>query len=84
MSSLHNAVENGNLEMVELLLKNNAPVNQTNGFGQSSLHVCCNSNKPNEEILARLIYSEADINLQDMNGHTPLHYIITIHARLEL
>ncbi|OAF64224.1 Ankyrin repeat domain-containing protein 29 [Intoshia linei] len=65
------ATQNGNLEIVKLLLNNHAPVDLTSFDGGTALHCCCQVND-RTEIINCLLEHGANTNLQISDGATPL------------
>lgn len=76
---LHYAIYYDNLELIELLLKQkNIKVNAKNEKGFAPLHIVILGNSINSlNILEYLLDNGANINVQDKNGHTPLHVAIS-------
>ena len=69
--SIHEAVMDGNKDMVGYLIANGSDVNKKNHTGSSPLHFaagCCHV-----EILKFLIENGASVDAKDMYGVTPLH-----------
>lgn len=62
----------GNLQLLDILLKNKANPNIQNKVGESSLMVSVDD----EIILRRLIKAKADLSLRDLYGRTALFYAI--------
>ena len=62
----------GNIPLVNVLLKNGANVNQTSNDGNSSLHVAVLHDQ--KEVVALLLSNGANINQADNDGASPLHY----------
>ena len=83
------------LSVIEELLFAGAPVNQKNALGQTALHVCSRNNDGSNRVLELpsnlnnttlnvmrlLIESGAQIDVQDSNGDTPLHYACKYNNR---
>lgn len=69
---LHNAVMNGNTDIVAILLNSKANANATNGNGQTPLHWAVRGGYPT--IAFMLIEAGAKVNIPDIAGNTPLHY----------
>ncbi|WP_168464685.1 ankyrin repeat domain-containing protein [Wolbachia endosymbiont of Ctenocephalides felis wCfeT] len=65
------ATQVGDLQIIELLIKEKADIDATNGYGSTSLHkaVLCE----NINIVRLLIENGADVNFQNKDGDTPLH-----------
>ena len=72
MPPLYHAVNNGNLEIVKLLVENGADVNVKNVVGQTPLHEAARCGY--FEIVKYLIDKGADINAYDCVERTPLDY----------
>lgn len=69
MTPLHAAVEQDNLEIIELLLALHAdPLAVSKGNGETPVHL---SKRP--EVTEMLIHAKADINARDEWLMTPLH-----------
>ncbi|WP_342273365.1 ankyrin repeat domain-containing protein [Spiroplasma endosymbiont of Acasis viretata] len=73
-SPLYYAVNNNNIEIVKLLLENDADINEQDINGSTPLHWAIECN--NIEIVKLLLENDADINEQDINGCAPLHWAI--------
>uniref|UniRef100_A0ABD2XCX2 Uncharacterized protein n=1 Tax=Trichogramma kaykai TaxID=54128 RepID=A0ABD2XCX2_9HYME len=79
---LHLALNNGPKKVVELLLKRGANPNVANKEGFTPLHIACNDNFDDEELVKMLFkfsnikYHPVHINAQDDLGHTALHYAL--------
>jgi len=65
---LHNAVKNGNKELIEFLLTQGARINAQDNQGETPLHKADNT-----KIIELLLQHKANINAQDNWGNTPLH-----------
>jgi len=69
-TALFYAVENGNREMVRILLAAGADIDARNRVGQTALmHL---NDKSNVSIVRDLIAAGADVNARDQRGETPL------------
>ncbi|EAA05854.4 AGAP009521-PA, partial [Anopheles gambiae str. PEST] len=73
------AIRNGNLRMLELLLRrgvdvNSAPLCFINAFCQTALHVCVERDQV--EMARDLIRAGAQINAKNRTGATPLHLAV--------
>ncbi len=66
------ATSDGNVEMVELLLKFKADPNQQDQYQYSALHEAASLGF--RDVVEILIQAKADINARDINGITPLGY----------
>ncbi|RDD46134.1 E3 ubiquitin-protein ligase MIB1 [Trichoplax sp. H2] len=75
-SALHIAVLNSYIEVADLLIQQgHADINSCNAInGETPLHIAID--KANVKMIELLLERDADINLQDMIGNTPLHKII--------
>ena len=70
VTALDNAVETGNLELVELLIGAHADVNHRNVDGWSALHFAARHSR--YEFVKVLITAGADVNLPNKLGKTPI------------
>lgn len=71
---LRKNVARGQREQVSNLLLRNCNVNTSDGEGTSSLHYCCEFNRPDIiEILAKISKKGLTVNAQDRYGWSPLH-----------
>lgn len=91
ISALHLAVNNGNLAIVEVLVRAGANVNQRSKDGLTPLHFCelsspsYTTDDPEEKVSLReykvmkvaefLVENKADIDSRGNNGETPLHFV---------
>lgn len=66
--SIDNIEENGNKEIVELLLKQGANANLQNEDGYTALLIAVSSG--NKEIVQLLLENGADINIKNIDGKT--------------
>jgi len=68
-----NVARGQNAEVTNLLLRN-CNANTSDGEGTSSLHYCCEFNRPDIiEILAKIAKKGLAVNAQDRYGWSPLH-----------
>lgn len=72
-TALHYAIYENNNDMVSLLIKYNADINCKNNFGLTPLMICCKENLDYCMIMS-LINSGVNLDLQDNDGNTALHY----------
>ena len=68
---LHIAVEHGDIELANSLIKHGAAVNDTNSFGDSPLHIAVKYS--NTELALSLIKHGASLDQEDTFGNPPLH-----------
>jgi ankyrin repeat protein len=68
---LHNAVREGNIEIVKYILSQDADVNIKNGGGETALQIAIYTN--NEELIKYLVSNGADVNAKGVYDETPLH-----------
>jgi len=72
-TALHYAVNNGNLEIVQLLKQYGAKFEAVTNLGKNAVHIAAEANQVS--MLMYLILNEAlDIFCLDENGSTPLHW----------
>lgn len=71
MLELYNAAQNGELDLVKLLISEGANVNEANEFGDTPLGTACYFG--HSEIARLLIVNKADIHAADDGGITVLH-----------
>jgi len=76
--AIHIAAELGNTELVKMLLKAGAKVNQQNGLGQTPLMIAVHGRvKQQNEMLKILLFQyKCDIDIKDRAGNTALEYSI--------
>ena len=74
---LHFAALNGNLELVQILTKHNAPV-VPNFYDESPLHWAAQRN--HASVVAYLLDNGAQVNQKDESGDTPLHWAAETNA----
>lgn len=70
-TALHIAVENGRIEICDVLLNNGAIPNIQNKSGMTPFHIAAKENKLNAAQL--LITFDTNISVKDSIGNTPLH-----------
>jgi len=71
-TALHYAAFNGNVEIINLLIKNGADVKAKAKDGVTPLHYAASKNS--KDAVKILIEKGADINAKDAKGKTPLNY----------
>ena len=69
---LHQAVRDGAIKRVRLLLNWGQSVNQKDKANRTPLHYAAANNR--KEISALLLENSADVNAKDAGGLTPMHY----------
>jgi len=69
-STLHTAVEQGNVEAVAVLLANSAPVNEQNTLGRTPLTIAAEAGYT--AIVQALLTHGAATDIPDLRGYTPL------------
>ncbi|MEZ0225107.1 MAG: ankyrin repeat domain-containing protein [Alphaproteobacteria bacterium] len=72
-NALNHAIDNGNLEMVKLLLAAGADPNVNAGYSAVTPFLNA-ADKGNTDIVAALVEAKADVNAQDGRGSTALIY----------
>lgn len=70
-AALYVATENGQEEIVDVLLANGADVNAVNNQGNAALHAATKNGQ--EKIVGVLLANGADVNAQNSEGKTSLH-----------
>jgi ankyrin repeat protein len=71
---IHDAVENGNIEEVKVLLKDSPNLvfsKQLESTGWTPLFIAATRNR--KEIAELLLANKADVNAKEGGGYTPLH-----------
>ncbi len=75
--TLHQAVEDGNLNLVKEMIEQGYDVNEPDEYEQTPLHIAAghpNGRSLNMALIVReLIKGGAELNLKDDRGATPLH-----------
>ena len=74
--SLHQAVVDGDIDQVKLLISKGADVNMQNRMGWSPLRTGVQNSR--RAIVELLIAQGADVNAKDNRGQTPLHVAVTL------
>jgi serine/threonine-protein phosphatase 6 regulatory ankyrin repeat subunit B len=69
---LHQAVLDGNLAMVELLLAEGAFIDWQNSVGTTALLLATSTEEPQVEVIQVLLDRQANIEIGNLNGRTPL------------
>jgi ankyrin repeat protein len=77
-SPLVQAIESGNAEVVDFLIKEGADVNRLHRDGMTPVHYAVMEEDPT--ILARLIQAGGNINKTDERGNTPLHTLFRTYS----
>lgn len=72
--SLHQAVVNGDIDQVNLLISKGADVNLRNRMNWTPLHTAIQNRR--QALIELLIAKGADINAKDNRGQTPLHVAV--------
>ena len=75
-TSLHQAVVDGDIDQVKLLISKGADVNMENRMGWSPLRTGVQNSR--RAIVELLIAQGADVNAKDNRGQTPLHVAVTL------
>jgi ankyrin repeat protein len=78
---LHWAALDGHKEIVELLIRKGAPLNECNNFCETPLHLACSAGRT--DAARMLITSGADINAQTRKGEKPIT-IAVIRGRSDM
>lgn len=76
----HYAIKQGNLEIIERLLKEKGDFNLADRTGKTPLHLAIEKN--NRPIITTLLKQNIDPNLPDSNGNTPLHLAVRLRGTL--
>ena len=71
--SLHEAVREGDLKLVETLLSEGANVNKKDGHGCTPLH--WSARKGHADVSKLLLENGANVNEKNIHGVTPLHWV---------
>ena len=74
--SLHQAVVEGDIDQVNLLISKGADVNMKNRMGWSPLHTAIQNRR--QAIVEPLIAKGANVNAKDNRGQTPLHVAVNL------
>lgn len=76
-TALHYAAEFSNSEMAAQLIQSGVSVSQANSKRQVALHYAVMSARV-ELVELLLVQGQADTNVQDFKGNTPLHYVASM------
>ena len=78
LSALHIAVNEGNLDLIDFLLTQNARIDLENDYGRTALHLACLTSKNRLEILNSILLkcSKSEIDRRDRTGKTALHLAV--------
>jgi len=74
--SLHQAVVDGDIDQVNLLISKGADVNMQNRMGWTPLHTAVQNRR--QAIVELLTTKGADVNAKDKRGQTPLHVAVNL------
>ena len=80
---LHYAVENGNYEVVKLLLDNGADIKKRQKFSYAKVMHFAPWQAADSAIVALLLERGAEVNIRDSHYRRPLHLFVQRHARPE-
>lgn len=72
-SCLHSACEAGMISTVQGMLDCNADVLSKNKYGETPLHKAASCGSDCSDVCLLLLGKEANVNVIDINGNTPLH-----------
>ena len=73
LTALHEATDNGHIEVVRILIDRGANVHSTTGItANGAIHIA--AKRGHVEIIAMLLEAGADVNQKNRNGRTPLAY----------
>ncbi|XP_065334532.1 uncharacterized protein LOC135935876 [Cloeon dipterum] len=73
-TALQLAAESGNVDLVKLLLENNADLTHADKVGRTPLHLAAESG--NVDLVEWLLKNNADLTQMDMKGKNAIHYAI--------
>jgi len=79
ITALHMAAWYGNVELVKLLLRNNASVNVKNIDGETPLHGACKIEEGNPEVVRLLLDAGAKVDARDNDGYLPIHHVLLVN-----
>ena len=74
--SLHQAVVDGDIDQVNLLISKGADVNMQNRMGWTPLHTAIQNRR--QALIEPLIAKGANVNAKDNRGQTPLHIAVNL------
>lgn len=72
------AINNQDIETIEILLESGFNVNNYNKHYETPLHLALMNKKISPSILSKLLY-HGDLNIKTINGQTPLHLLCRYH-----
>jgi ankyrin repeat protein len=74
MISIHKAAHDGDLKALNLLIKNNADINQADKEGDTAIHIAIREKQV--LFVKELLAQKPDVNKRDANGRTALHLAV--------
>lgn len=76
---IFNAVLGGNIYVVQLLIDSGSNINKVSDTDKfTPLHVLCAHSKKKITMLDYLLKNGADVNIKDVDGHTPLNLLLYV------
>ncbi|KAJ5073734.1 ankyrin repeat ph and sec7 domain containing protein secg-related [Anaeramoeba ignava] len=73
---LHISCMNSNTPYVKYLLEKGSKVNELNIEHKTALHLACESENPQMDIISLLIKYKANANIRDSKTNLPIHYLV--------
>ncbi|MBN1818944.1 MAG: ankyrin repeat domain-containing protein [Sedimentisphaerales bacterium] len=77
-TALHEAIQNGREEVVNVLLEFGSDIGAVDNFGNTPLHEAAVNNRP--ELIRLLLQKGADLQAKNNYGDTPLHEAARTHS----